>query len=170
MVTMTLLFGMTLAANAYAKWMTEFEDDIFNDAKKVVMVGEVEKAGFLAFECENNILTASYIEAADVSQIQEGIFSDMYIKIDNSPRVRLSGVSVIRNQKSFAMQGDGPTDSIKILIKELHNAKERFLFGFKTEQGGKFSSSGDVDGSTGAVEKFVKACSVDIPLSTVAVN
>lgn len=152
-----------ISSNSLAAWGTRAEDDVFTDSKKIVMVGQAKNDGFLVFECVQGKISASYVESADVSQIQEGMLADLFIKVDDFPGIRLSALSVVRNRNAYAIRAEDPADSVKNILRNLRVGKHRFLLGFETEDNRRLSTSGNLDGSTEAVNKFINACDIELP-------
>lgn len=161
------LFFALISGNSHAAWGTRTEYDVFTDSEKIVMVGQAKNSSFLVFECIKHRVSASYVESADFSRIHEGMLADLFVKVDDFPRVRLSALTSARNQKAYAVRAEDPEDSIKKILHDLRAGKKRFLLGFETEDNLRLTTNGDLSGSTDAVNKFVKECGIILPSENV---
>lgn len=163
-LTLGILFlSMALiSTSSHAAWGTREEYDVFTDSKKIVMVGQTKNSGFLVFECIKERVSASYVESADVSQIHEGMLADLFLKVDDFPRVRLSALSVSRNRNAYAIRAEDPVESVKRILRDLRAGKKQFMLGFETEDNLRLSTNGNLSGSTDAVNQFVTECGITL--------
>jgi len=164
-VLVSALVGLTctlLSCSALADWATKVEDDAFSDGQTAMMFGAETELNGVAFDCTKTELTLSYVEQADTKKITEGIPVDMVFKVDGNNSIKLKGRTTVRNNNYFGITSDD-AEELKNLLAQLQKSKQRILVGIKfpfNDQ--KMSFTLSASGSTSAVNKFVKACSINI--------
>ncbi|HGV9181391.1 TPA: hypothetical protein ACNO4K_005226 [Salmonella enterica subsp. enterica serovar Newport] len=161
-IKITLLSAL-LSPLAHAQWITNVEDDLFSGGQKAVMLGSLTSSGSaVIFDCSKGKLTASYVEEDKLTDDVPNLPMDLIIKIDGNAATKLDASLSRRNAQTLEITSDD-SKSIIPLLKQLQNAKSKILVGVQTKDGGNQSSfSGNVSGSTSAVNSFVKACEITL--------
>ncbi|EEA1793781.1 hypothetical protein NFS79_004575 [Salmonella enterica] len=154
---------MLISGSAFADWGTRVEDDAFSDGHTAMMFGaEIAMRG-IAFDCSNDTLSVSYIEQADTKDVVDGIPADLVLKVDKNPSVKLKAQTVARNSDYLGVKADN-ADELKVLLAQLKQAKRQVLVGVRfPDADKKMSFTLNTVGSTTAVNKFIKACNIDLP-------
>ncbi|EAT6024883.1 hypothetical protein GZ440_003556 [Salmonella enterica] len=154
---------MLMSGSAFAEWDTKVEDDAFSDGHTATMMGAESLLNGVAFDCSSDSLSVSYIEQADSKKVTENIPVDMLFRVDGNEPVKFNGHTVVRNNNYYGIVGND-VDAIKVLLAQLRQAKRRILVGIKSQENDKkMSFSLNASGSTTAVNKFIKACNIDLP-------
>lgn len=155
---------MLMSGSAFAEWDTKVEDDAFSDGHTATMMGAESLLNGVAFDCSSDSLSVSYIEQADSKKVTENIPVDMLFRVDGNEPVKFNGHTVVRNNNYYGIVGND-VDAIKVLLAQLRQAKRRILVGIKSQENDKkMSFSLNASGSTTAVNKFIKACNIDLPV------
>ncbi|OTA14313.1 hypothetical protein Xvie_03832 [Xenorhabdus vietnamensis] len=144
-----------------AAWITNVEESIFGD-NSAVLIGELKntKSG-IVFKCDSNDLSVSYVELMDDSDIKSTP-ATFLMRVDSNQVVEFNTMLQRRNSDAIEARG---TDREKILslLKQLSSAKQKILAGISVDEVDyKQSFSGNSSGSAVAVNKFVKACNLNI--------
>lgn len=158
-----VLLSALLSPLAHAQWLTNVEDDLFSGGQKAVMIGSLSSSdNAVIFDCSKGKLTASYVEEDKTTDGSLDLPMDLIIKIDGNTATKLDARFSRRNAQTLEVSSDD-SKNITPLLKQLQNAKSKILVGVQTKDGGNQNSfSGDVSGSTTAVNRFVKACEITL--------
>ncbi|MDC9607259.1 hypothetical protein [Xenorhabdus griffiniae] len=153
------LFFMPFMVNA--AWITNVEESIFGD-NSAILIGELKntKSG-IVFKCDSNDLSVSYVELIDDSDIRS-VPATFLMKVDGNQVIEFNAMLQRRNSDAIEAKS---TDREKILslLKQLSSAKQKILAGISVDEVDyKQSFSGNASGSTVAVNKFAKACNLNI--------
>ncbi|EHM48877.1 hypothetical protein [Hafnia alvei] len=161
------LLGMLLASSsAFAEWATKVEDDAFSDSHTAMMFGAETELNGVAFDCSSDGISVSYIEQADTKKVTAGLPVDLVFKVDDNSPIKFKAQTAIRNNNYFGITADTP-DELKILLAQLKQAKRRVLVGIKSSLNDqKMSFELSSIGSTTAVNKFIKACNIELPTAS----
>lgn len=149
---------------AHAQWVTNTEDDIFNDGKKATLIGTLKNtSSAIVFDCTKKELGVSYIEKDDTSDVSESSsVAEIVFKIDKNPSVAMDGSFSRRNDQYIAIAADDG-DKIKTILRLISDAKGKVLIGIQGKDGGNQASfTGNASNSTNAVNKFVSACDIKL--------
>lgn len=148
---------------AHAQWVTNVEDDLFSGGKKAMMIGSVSSENSaIVFDCTKSELTAAYIEMDKTTESISEIPMDLIMKVDGNSPVKLDAALSRRNVQFLQIQSDD-SDQLKVLLKQLQEAKSKVLVGVQLKDGeGQNSFSANVSGSTSAVNGFIKACEITL--------
>ncbi|KLU15135.1 MULTISPECIES: hypothetical protein [Xenorhabdus] len=157
-----LLLSLFFASSiANAAWITNVEESIFGD-NSAVLIGELKNTkSAIVFKCDSNDLSVSYVELVDDSDIKS-IPATFLMRVDSNQVVEFDTTLQRRNSDAIDAK---VTDREKILslLKQLSSAKQKVLAGISVDEVDyKQSFSGNVSGSTVAVNKFAKACNLNI--------
>lgn len=152
-----------VSSSAFADWATKVEDDAFSDSHNAMMFGAESEMNGIAFDCSKDELSVSYVEQADTKKVTPGVPVDMVFKVDDNSAIRLKAHTTIRNNNYFGITTD-TSDELKILLAQLKQSKRRLLVGIKSSLNDqKMSFELSAAGSTVAVNKFTKACGIELP-------
>lgn len=148
---------------AHAQWLTDTEDDLFSGGKKAMMIGTLtSSSSAIIFDCSKGKLSVAYVEEDKSSDFSADIPADLIIKIDGNTAIKLDASLSRRNAQAVQAKSDD-LENITPLLKQIQSAKSKVLVGLQTKDGGNQSSfSGNVSGSTAAVDSFVKACEITL--------
>jgi hypothetical protein len=166
-VLSTALSGLLfVSASAFADWATKVEDDAFSDSHNAMMFGAETEMNGVAFDCSKEELSVSYIEQGDTKKVTPGMPVDMVFKVDENSAIKLKAHTTIRNNNYFGITADS-SDELKLLLAQLKQSKRRLLVGIKSSLNDqKMSFELSATGSTVAVNKFTKACNIELPATT----
>lgn len=162
-IKICLVATALLAPTAHARWVTNTDDDLFSGGKKAMMIGELASSNSaIIFDCTKSNIAMSYVEMDKSSESVADIPMDLVIKIDSGEAAKLDAILSRRNVQSVQISS-ADAEKIKVVLKQLQDAKSKFLMGVQTKDGGnQHSLSGNVSGSTAAVNSFVKACEITL--------
>ncbi|WP_338804424.1 hypothetical protein WDV76_02835 [Xenorhabdus griffiniae] len=157
----SFVFLLMFSGIANAMWVTQSNENIFNE-KKSLMLGQLSgSSSVVAFDCEDGELSISYLED-DKETDMDGMPMELMIKIDSNPIIKFSAITERRNSNSMGITSGDKNGIIKVL-SQLRNASSKFLVGvIISGTDGKISRSGNVNGSTKAVNKFISDCGIKI--------
>ncbi|EAB4767262.1 hypothetical protein [Escherichia coli] len=160
---MVLITTAIISPIAQAQWLTQTEDDLFSDGKKAAMIGETSSDNSaIIFNCTKNTLTAAYVEMDKTHESTAKMPMELVMKVDGNNALKFNATLSRRNVQALEI-ATNDAEQLKILLKQLKEAKSQVLVGAQTEDGGsKFSLSANVSGSTSAVNKFVAACEIKL--------
>ncbi|SMG62022.1 hypothetical protein [Cedecea sp. NFIX57] len=148
---------------AFAGWSTHVEDDVFTGGQKAMLVDVKSELNGVVFDCSKDHLKVSYIESGDTTDITDGIQAELVFKVDQSKPVKFDALTTTRNNNFFGVKSAENDDSLKLLLSELKAASHHILVGVHYLQSDqKYSYTFDTIGSAKAVNKFVKACEIDL--------
>lgn len=154
------VLALIVSSVACAGWQTTTKDDIFSGGKSASMLGEVSSSQAIIFDCAADSLQLALVEKGKVGEGASELWS-MLAKVDGGKIHRFETLQSQRNDK-FIEFGTGETEEILSLLKDLRNAKSTLLLGLQAKNGGKWSGSANVNGSTKAVNDFVQACNLKL--------
>ncbi|EIJ7821207.1 hypothetical protein LJN20_004710 [Salmonella enterica] len=154
---------MLISGSAFANWFTKVQDDAFSDGHTAMMIGSQNTMRGITFDCSSNALSVSYIEQAGAKQITEDSPVNMLFRIDGGAPIKFNAHTTMRNSKYLGIIADD-ADGLKTLLAQLRKAKRQVLLGLQSPGGDeKMSFTFSATGSTIAVNKFIKACNIDLP-------
>lgn len=148
----------------HARWVTSSEDDIFSGGKKAVLIGDLKSSSAsIIFDCTKTDLSVAYAEEDNSNESNNsGPSIDLILKIDANKAQTLDATFSRRNAH-YNQVASNDADKIKIILKQLMEAKSKVLMGIQTKDGGnQFSLSGSVTNSTKATTNFIKACEIQL--------
>lgn len=158
-----IIAASLITSTAYARWVTNTDDDLFSGGKQAMMLGEVSSQNSaIIFDCTKQSLKVSYVEMDKTSEVTSDIPMDLILKVDANSPVKLDATLSRRNVQSIQISSNDD-EQIKTLLKQIKDAKSKILIGFQTKDGGnQISLSGNASGSTVAVNSFVNACEITL--------
>lgn len=148
---------------AKAQWLTKTDDDLFNNGQKAMLMGSLNNSSSaVIFDCTKKSLSISYVEPDSETKVENAVPVNLVVKIDKAEAVTLDANLSRRNDQAIAVESTD-VESIKSILKSLHDARQKILIGMETSDGGNQSSfSGGVSNSTNAVNKFTAACEISL--------
>ncbi|OWF84500.1 hypothetical protein B4907_07685 [Yersinia kristensenii] len=162
LIKISLLGTLLLSPLAYAQWGTVVDDDLFTGVKSYLAGDLRGNSSALLFDCTSNTLSISYIEKHTQKESDSVIPLNLIVKVDADEAQKMNAQSGMRNSNYMGITSDDKEKIIPIL-KSLQQAKNKFLVGVETKDGGhQYSNSGVVAGSTKAVDQFIKACGITL--------
>jgi hypothetical protein len=164
LIISVLAVGLSLVSGyASAEWNTKVDDDVFTGGHTAMLAGGDTALNGVIFDCAKDKLSVTYIERGETKDVTEGVPVNMVFKIDQNPPIKFDAFSEVRNNDFFGIKAEN-NDAIRLLLNQLRAAKHRVLLGVQSvtnEQ--KQSYAFSTEGSSGAVNKFIKACEIDLP-------
>nr|ELR5039325.1 hypothetical protein [Providencia stuartii]ELR5082446.1 hypothetical protein [Providencia stuartii] len=158
-----LIFIFTIFASysVNAAWITNVEESIFGD-NKANMIGEIKNSkAAIVFQCDKDNLRISYVELGSDKKINPTPVT-LLMKIDDGNVIDFQAVLGRKNSEAVAATADDK-EKIILLLQQLKIAKKKFLAGISVDDSDfKQSFSGNVSGSTTAVNKFITACNINL--------
>ncbi|WP_153011149.1 hypothetical protein [Pseudomonas oryzihabitans] len=154
-------FFLSIPFIAEASWTTVVRDDLFSDGKSAMLYGEVDRSHSLVFDCDSEELKMSLLEVGTWHEGMTGTVGKFVVKVDDLEK-RVYDVSFYkRNEQQVAV---GTSDeAIKNTLREIKAAKSKVLVGLAIPAiDSRWNSSADAIGSTTSVEKFTKACNIQL--------
>lgn len=162
MLCITLSGLLLVSTSVFADWATKVEDDAFSDSHTAMMFGAETELNGVAFDCSNEELSVSYVEQGDTKKVTPGMPVDMVFKVDDNSAIKLKAHTTVRNNNYLGITSDA-ADELKILLAQLKQSKRRLLVGIKSSLNDqKMSFELSSSGSTLAVDKFIKACDIEL--------
>ncbi|EBV5083242.1 TPA: hypothetical protein G8V61_004045 [Salmonella enterica] len=159
-----LMLALSMASgSAFAEWFTRVQDDAFSDGHTAMMISSQNSMRGITFDCSSETLSVSYIEQTGSRQITEDSPVNMLFRIDGGTPIKFNAHTTIRNSKYLGIIADD-ADGLKTLLAQLRKAKSQVLLGLQSPgDDDKMSFTFNATGSTTAVNKFIKACNIDLP-------
>lgn len=155
-----ILLSALLLNVSFADWFVETQDDIFSGKKNAMLIGDLQADDrALLFECDGKLLSLHYLEPFDSNM--PNISFKMLFKIDENNIHEFEGDISQRNNKITQITAYVPNYNVKVILNELANAKNKIIVGI-AGNAGQISLTGNVRGSTKAVQEFAKICEIDI--------
>lgn len=154
--------SMAFITTAQANWLVKVEDDVINDAKSAILIGNVDDAHSLVFDCDSNSLAMVFLEEGKWKEGMRGRQGKLVVKVDKNEKKTFSVELYQRNDKFLGLKTNDEA-SIKPLLTQIKNATNRVLVGFYFEDtGSKWTGEADVYSSSRAVEKFTSGCGIKL--------
>lgn len=160
--SIAFLASMTFITTANANWLVKVEDDVINDAKSAILIGNVDDAHSLVFDCDSNSLAMVFLEEGKWKEGMRGRQGKLVVKVDKNEKKTFLVELYQRNDKFLGLKTTDEA-SIRPLLSQIRNATNRVLVGFYFEDtGSKWTGEADVYSSSKTVEKFTSACGIKL--------
>lgn len=156
-----ILFALMIlvSLSASAQWVAKAEESIFGGSKSTMMGQFTDSKSVILFLCDNDALSVSYIELDSKTEM-DPVPVSFLVKVDGNQTIEFSTELRRKNSEVVEARGDDRKKILSIL-KQLKSSKQKFMVGVSVNNSSmKFSFSGDVIGSTVAVNKFTNACGI----------
>lgn len=153
-----LIVLVSIMSIASARWETVIEDDLFV-GKKAYSIGSLNSKNFLVFDCDKSgKLSMALLETTKDPAITAQ-YARLLVKVDNNDIHNLEAVFQQRNNSYVEINTDDK-DSIKLVINELRDARNKFLVGYDIN-GNQNTITGSIRGSTKAMNSLINACGIN---------
>ncbi|WP_226503503.1 hypothetical protein [Pseudomonas sp. MWU16-30317] len=152
------LVALGLSTSVFAQWSTTIEDDIFSGGKKGMMLADIGARQAIAFDCDADNLTVSFITEGKWPADGRSTGWDLLIKVDQGKIHKFLAVSGQRNSDHLQYLASDKAEILAV-VKEIKDAKSQILLGLQSkEYDSKWSGTVDTAGSTREANRFLTAC------------